>query len=87
MAPRPMRIALVTPGFSADDADWCIPMMQNLARSLSRLHDVRVYTISYPHRSGDYTVKGVPVRSFGGGRIRPFRGIGENGPDTGGNRA
>ncbi len=67
-----MTIALVTPGFSADDADWCIPILQNLARSLSRVHDVRVYTITYPHRSENYAVKGVPVRSFGDGRTGRF---------------
>jgi glycosyltransferase involved in cell wall biosynthesis len=60
-----MKIAFVTPGFSADETDWCIPILQNLARSLSGAHQVIVYTISYPNHSGDYEVKGVPVRSFG----------------------
>lgn len=60
-----MRIALITPGFSADDDDWCIPVLQNLAGSLQKNHQVQVITISYPHHSSRYTVKGIPVRSFG----------------------
>lgn len=72
---RPLRIALVTPGFSADDSDWCIPILQNLACRLAEVHDLRVYACSYPHRSSSYRVKGVQVRSFGddrGGRVAEF---------------
>lgn len=62
-----MRIAIVTPGFSADDDDWCIPVLQDFATSLNAAHDVRVYATCYPFDSRDYTVKGVAVRSFGDG--------------------
>lgn len=63
-----MRIALVTPGFSAHDSDWCIPALQDLARSLAERHDVHVFATTYPHRNDNYTVKGVPVSSLGDGR-------------------
>ncbi len=63
-----MRIALITPGFSADDGDWCIPVLQDFARCLNENHDVRVYTTCYPLESHEYSVKGIPVQSFGDGR-------------------
>lgn len=63
-----MRIAIVTPGFSASDDDWCIPVLQDIARSLHASHDVEVYTTCYPFSRGRYEVKGVPVTSFGDGR-------------------
>ena len=63
-----MRIAMVTPGFSASDEDWCIPALQDLARRLGERHQVRVFTTTYPHRRSDYQVKGIPVSSFGNGR-------------------
>ena len=63
-----MRIALVTPGFSANDEDWCIPVLQDLACRLAERHYVHVFTTTYPHRCSDYQVKGVPVSSFGDGR-------------------
>ncbi len=62
-----MRIALVTPGFSADDDDWCIPALQDLARHLAACHDVHVFATTYPHRIDEYRVKGIRVSSFGDG--------------------
>ena len=35
-----MRIGLVVPGFSADAADWCIPALRHLARSLAANGDM-----------------------------------------------
>ncbi len=63
-----MRTAIVTPGFSRDDQDWCIPALQDLACRLAERHNVHVFTTSYPHRCSDYRVKGVPVSSFGDDR-------------------
>ena len=62
-----MRIAFITPGFSAADDDWCIPLLQDLAVQLRREHDLHVYTTCYPHSTTRYSVKGVPVQSFGTG--------------------
>lgn len=62
-----MRIAIITPGFSAAADDWCIPLLQDLAVQLRREHDLHVYTTCYPHTTARYSVKGVPVQSFGTG--------------------
>jgi glycosyltransferase involved in cell wall biosynthesis len=61
-----MRIALIVPGFSADERDWCIPALLNLARALAREHAVQVFALRYPHRRGAYRVHGVPVCALGG---------------------
>lgn len=61
-----MRIALITPGFSTDEADWCIPVLLNLVRELARAHDVHVFTLRYPHWRGTYRVYGAYVHAFGG---------------------
>ena len=63
-----MRIAIVTPGFSASDEDWCIPALQDLACRLGERHQVQVFTTTYPHRRSDNLVKGIPVSSYGDGR-------------------
>jgi glycosyltransferase involved in cell wall biosynthesis len=63
-----MRIALVTPGFSASDEDWCIPALQDLACQLGERHPIHVFSTTYPHRVDNYRVKGIPVSSFGDGR-------------------
>lgn len=65
-----MRIALVTPGFSADERDWCIPVLLNLVRELSRQAEVHVFALRYPHRRGTYQVYGATVHAFGGGVAR-----------------
>jgi len=61
-----VRIALITPGFSADEGDWCIPWLLNLARGLAARHDLRLFSLRYPHRRGRYTVGGAAVQAFGG---------------------
>lgn len=63
-----MKIAIVTPGFSASDEDWCIPALQDLACRLGERHEVHVFATTYPHRLSEYMVKGIRVSSFGDGR-------------------
>lgn len=63
---RPLRIALVTPGFSAGEEDWCIPVLRHLVRELAHEHEVTVYTLRYPHHRGSYDLFGARVRAFGG---------------------
>lgn len=70
-----LKVALVTPGFSAGEDDWCIPALLHLVRELARRHDVTVYTLRYPHFRGTYRVHGATVQSFGGataGGLRRF---------------
>lgn len=63
-----MRIALVTPGYSASDEDWCIPALQDLACRLGERHQVHVFATTYPHRRDHYEVKGISVSSLGDGK-------------------
>lgn len=61
-----MRIAFITPGFSAHEHDWCIPVLLNLVRALARGHDVHVFTLRYPHHRDTYQVHRATVHAFGG---------------------
>lgn len=61
-----MKIALIVPGFSADEGDWCIPALRDLARRLARAHELHVFALRYPHRRDRYRVAGAWVHSFGG---------------------
>ena len=61
-----MRVGFVVPGFSANNADWCIPALRHLARALSVTDDVRVIATRYPYRSGRYSVDAVEVVALGG---------------------
>ncbi len=62
-----MRIAIVTPGFSADETDWCIPVLLNLVRTLAVQHEVTVFALRYPHRHDRYRVYDATVQALGGG--------------------
>lgn len=68
-----MRLGLVVPGFSADLADWCIPALRHLARSLGRTHEVRVIAVRYPYCQARYALDGVEVIALGGADRRGVR--------------
>ena len=70
-----MRLALITPGFSADETDWCIPALLDLVRELSRRHDVHVFTLRYPHRRSRYQVHDAAVTSLGHGTSGGLRRV------------
>ena len=72
-----MKLAIVIPGFQANERDWCIPAFTNLARELSRRNEVHVYALRYPHRHDDYKIGSVWVHALGGGRFfgRRLRGL------------
>ena len=71
--PERLNIGLVVPGFSAHEADWCIPALLNLVRCLASAHDVTVYALRYPHLERRYGVFGARVRSFGGATAGGWR--------------
>ncbi len=65
-----MNVGLVVPGFSADAADWCIPALRHLARSLATTENVRVIAARYPYRSAQYQIDGAEVFAIGGAQRR-----------------
>jgi hypothetical protein len=71
-----MKVALVVPGFSADEADWCIPVLVDLVREMGRHAEVHVFALRYPHRRDRYPAFGASIHTFGGafaartGRLR-----------------
>ncbi len=67
-----MRLALLTPGFSADEDDECIPAILDLVRTLAQHDDVQVFALRYPHRRQNYQVYGATVHPLGAGQVRGF---------------
>lgn len=70
-----MKLALVIPGFQADQADWCIPAFTNLAHELAKHVELHVFALRYPHRTANYTIGRVHVHALGGGAFKGRRVI------------
>lgn len=66
----PPRLALVTPGFSASEDDWCIPALLDLVRALAEDADVTVFALRYPHHRRPYEVYGARVVPLGGADVK-----------------
>ncbi len=71
-AERLARIAWLTPGFSASEADWCIPALLDLARALAGRVELRVFALRYPHTRRPYAVHAARVTPFGAAQSRGF---------------
>jgi glycosyltransferase involved in cell wall biosynthesis len=72
-----MRICLVTPGFSADADDWCIPALRHLAAGLVRAgHQVHVLAVRYPFRPGSYELSGIRVTAVAGAQRQNWSSVG-----------
>ena len=65
-----MKVGLVVPGFSAHEADWCIPALQHLVRRLAARHEVHVVALRYPYQAATYGLFGAEVTAIGGGTSR-----------------
>ena len=61
-----MKIALLVPGFSAHERDWCIPVLLDYVRALSAVDEVHVFTLRWPERRARYRVFGADVRALDG---------------------
>lgn len=62
-----MRLGLIVPGFSADEMDWCVPVLRTHVRELARRNDVHVVAIRYPPKQHSYRVFGSTVHPLAGG--------------------
>ncbi|HET7034455.1 MAG TPA: hypothetical protein VFI42_02130, partial [Thermomicrobiaceae bacterium] len=62
-----MKLALILPGFSAAEDDWCIPALLDLARVLAPEVELHVFPLRYPPRRGRYRIYGATVHPLGGG--------------------
>lgn len=61
-----MKIALIVPGFSSNEQDWCIPALLDYVRALSRTDEVHVFTLRWPEWNARYSVFGADVWALGG---------------------
>jgi glycosyltransferase involved in cell wall biosynthesis len=68
-----VRIAFLTPGFSRDEADGCIPVVRDLVRTMARSHEVHVFALRYPYRRDRYLLDGAVVDALGGARRTGLR--------------
>jgi glycosyltransferase involved in cell wall biosynthesis len=68
-----MRVGLIVPGFGSDSADWCIPVLIDVVRELSRCVDLRIFALRYPYRRDEYRLHGAQIHALGGGTARGVR--------------
>src|SRR5436305_1637369 len=61
-----MKLAIIVPGFSANEQDWCIPALLDFVRVLAMQADVHVFTLRWPERAADYDVYHAHVHALGG---------------------
>ncbi|MBI3762495.1 MAG: glycosyltransferase [Chloroflexi bacterium] len=61
-----MKLALVTPGFSSDERDWCIPALLDFVQCLAAHAEIHIFALRYPHRVDRYQVYGATVHSLNG---------------------
>ena len=70
-----MRLALIVPGFSENENDWCIPALRDFVTTLAITDDVCVVALRYPQVNGSYSVFGAKVIALGGGTGRGVRAL------------
>jgi len=71
-----MKVALVTPGFSAHERDWCIPALRHYVSALARVAETHVFTLRWPERAGAYSVFGATVHALNGRKGMGHRALG-----------
>jgi glycosyltransferase involved in cell wall biosynthesis len=71
-----MNLALVIPGFQADERDWCIPAFTNLARELAESIKLHVFALRYPGEKRNYKIGQVHAHAMGGGAFAGRRVVG-----------
>jgi glycosyltransferase involved in cell wall biosynthesis len=71
-----VKVALVVPGFSAHEQDWCIPALLDYTRALAKQAEVHVFTLRWPERGGAYRVYGAQVHALDGRQHLGLRVLG-----------
>ncbi|HVZ39716.1 MAG TPA: glycosyltransferase [Candidatus Kapabacteria bacterium] len=66
---------MIVPGCSADESDWCIPVVRNIMAGLAGRHDLVVYTPHYPFRRSTYSLFGATVHCLSDRREHGVRRI------------
>ncbi len=61
-----MKVAIIVPGFSAHERDWCIPALSDFVRVASAQTDAHVFTLRWPERAETYRVFGATAHALGG---------------------
>ena len=61
-----MNVALIVPGFSANEDDWCIPALLDFVRTLAATDRVTVFALRYPYTDAPYDVFNAHVVPLGG---------------------
>ena len=64
-----MKIGLIIPGFSPSIEDIAIPVQHHLVQRLSKVDEVHVFPIRYPHKKRPYNVGAARVHPQGGGTL------------------
>lgn len=60
-----MHIGIITPGFSASEADWCIPALLDFIHYPPENITFSIVTLRYPHQTNRYSVYGTDVIPLG----------------------
>lgn len=60
-----LNIGILIPGISADEHDWAIPVQHNLMQALSKVEDVRILALRYPHQRKKYRLFDAEVYPLG----------------------
>lgn len=61
-----MKVAIITPGFSAHEGDWCIPALRHYVSALARVADTHVFALRWPEREDTYSAFGATVHALNG---------------------
>ncbi len=64
-----LKIAYIVPGFSADETDWCIPVLTNFVRRIGQDLEAVVFT-PWPARGDVLTLHGAAVHYIAEGRLK-----------------
>jgi glycosyltransferase involved in cell wall biosynthesis len=61
-----MKVALLVPGFSTSEQDWCIPSLLEFVRRMCRMVDLHVFAIRWPEHGHLYRVFDATVHATDG---------------------